>query len=276
MRWGNLGVVKRLGDLLSQAGKALSDLGRSILSRPRAFALAPSPTLRPRTPSPPSRRPPSSPPAAPDPEPDEFGDLPPVEPPRRPTAPGPDPEPQDQQRLREADEAETLTPQSSNVYAFRYERATSTLFVSFKAPNFTAGEGANRFHKGRLSRYQAIGGQHEGGARRNERGPTYAYFDVPIRVFVRMKNAASKGRFVWDELRVRGTLWGHQYRYSLVKSEATVMADGQAVPYIPRRATPAGFRTRSLADQGRGVRGFRTSTLEERLFSTRTRGAVGR
>jgi hypothetical protein len=260
---------RSLGSLLDRASRVLRDLGSSIRSRWSAPAsLAPSPVRSPSL-TPPNRRPPIAPPAAP--EPDEFGDMPPPEPPQREPPAGGEEPPRDQQRLREADEAETLTPQSGNVFAFRYERATSTLFVSYKAPRFETGEGSNRFHKGRLTHYQANGGRHDG--KLNERGPTYAYFDVPIRVFVRMKLAASKGRFVWDELRVRGTLWGHQYRYSLVGAEATVTdTDGELVPYIPRRATRAGFRTRALADQGRGVRGFRTSTLPEQLFSTRTRG----
>lgn len=59
-------------------------------------------------------------------------------------------------------------------------------------------------------------------------GSLYRYKDVPRSVFVAFKLAASKGKFVWNELRVRGTVSGHQYDYDL----AGTAADG----YIPRQA----------------------------------------
>lgn len=59
-------------------------------------------------------------------------------------------------------------------------------------------------------------------------GAGYHYFEVHPAVFVAFTKAASKGKFVWDRLRVRGTVSGHQYRYSL----ATLSSDG----YVPRKA----------------------------------------
>jgi hypothetical protein len=58
-------------------------------------------------------------------------------------------------------------------------------------------------------------------------GPTYAYRGVHPDLFQSFRIANSKGRFVWDELRIRGTVVGHQYAYTLER-----MAQG----YVPRRA----------------------------------------
>lgn len=267
MQWASL------ASLLERAGRTLTDLAASLRQRftPGRSRMAPSPATATSIGGmrPPGVRPPSAP--APQPEPDEFGDEGPPRPPTR-TATGDEPPPQDQQRLRDAREQETLTPQSSNVYAYRYDRQTSTLYVSYKATQLKSGAGdrANIIHKQRLTHEQLTAPLGSTGGKSNTRGPTYAYYDVPVRVFVRMKLAASKGGFVWDELRIRGTAYGHRFRYALVGAEA---AAGEDLPYIPRRATPAGFRTRSLADPGQGKRGFRTSTLPEYTFSNSTRRA---
>jgi len=58
-------------------------------------------------------------------------------------------------------------------------------------------------------------------------GPMYYYYDVHPDLFRAFQAAASKGKFVWDKLRIRGTVSGHQYRYSL----RTVTGG-----YVPRRA----------------------------------------
>lgn len=58
-------------------------------------------------------------------------------------------------------------------------------------------------------------------------GPTYAYKGVHPDLFESFRIANSKGKFVWDELRIRGTVVGHQYAYTLER-----MAQG----YVPRRA----------------------------------------
>lgn len=69
----------------------------------------------------------------------------------------------------------------------------------------------------------------KGSSVRSGKGPTYYYYDVHPRVFLEFQKAASKGKFVWDRLRVRGTVSGHQYRYGL----AAISKTG----YVPRQAT---------------------------------------
>lgn len=161
---------------------------------------------------------------------------------------------------------------SSNVFSFAYDYEASTLFVTFWGHKINAGavtKGRVRRGKGQ-SRPQLKGklGRTVTGER-GGRGPMYAYYDVPVRVFERMRSASSKGKFVWDELRVRGTVYGHKYRYSLVQGQVNTQKGVQGV-YIPRKATSQGFRSRSVADLGTGRRGFQTSTLPATGgFSTR-------
>ena len=59
-------------------------------------------------------------------------------------------------------------------------------------------------------------------------GPMYEYFDIHPDQFQSFVKAASKGIWVWDHLRVRGSRVQHQYKYSL---KAVVNR------YMPRRAT---------------------------------------
>jgi hypothetical protein len=164
-------------------------------------------------------------------------------------------------------EAEILTPQSSNVFSFSYDAEASILYVTFKGVTVNpksvgVGKGA---HGGRAQLLGKLG--HTITGRTNTRGAQYAYLDVPARVYERMKLAVSKGKFVWDELRIRGTVYGHQYRYMLVQGQAGV-AHGHA--YIPRKATIRGFQTRSVADQGIGRRGYQSSTLPRSRVKTKT------
>lgn len=190
--------------------------------------------------------------------------------------PAPDHKPYQPTRGTEDDEPhftdEFLVPTSSNVFSYQYFRRPhdrlGILYVTFKGSHINPDAvRIGRVKKGKsTSRNQLIGNlgstvggkkSYRPGANEDSRGPTYAYYDVPAEVFARMKAAASKGKFVWDALRVRGTIYGHRYRYSLVTGSPT----DEGKPYIPRKATAGGFRTRSLADQGVGKRGFRTSTL---------------
>lgn len=164
--------------------------------------------------------------------------------------------------------------QSSNVFSFQYDFQASTLFVTYWGHKINSGgvsKGRVRRGKGQ-SRPQLIGqaGRTVAGGR-GGRGALYAYFDVPVRVFERMRRASSKGKFVWDELRQRGTVYGHKYRYSLVQGQVSTQKGVRGV-YIPRKATPQGFKSRSLADLGNGRRGFQASTLPaQNGFSTRRR-----
>ena len=96
------------------------------------------------------------------------------------------------------------TPQSSNVYQFGYDLDSWYLYVRFKAPGAPGEE------------------------RPNAPGPMYQYSNVPPRVFLAMLTAKSKGTFIWDRIRIRGTFSGHQYDYSLV---------GVTGGYVPRKAT---------------------------------------
>lgn len=73
---------------------------------------------------------------------------------------------------------------------------------------------------------------HQKGGSRNGKGATYYYYDVHPKIFFDFQRAASKGKFVWDQLRVRGTVSGHKYRYRL----AAISKSG----YVPRQATRIG------------------------------------
>lgn len=81
-------------------------------------------------------------------------------------------------------------------------------------------------------------GQHQGGVRAGL-GSLYAYRDVPVSLFRDFQHASSKGGWVWDHLRVRGTVAGHKFDYELIG------VAGQYVPslgrhvanYVPRAAS---------------------------------------
>lgn len=63
-------------------------------------------------------------------------------------------------------------------------------------------------------------------------GPVYHYLDVHPALFQDFRRAASKGRWVWDHMRIRGTVSGHRYKYML----AMLSSSG----YVPRQATRVG------------------------------------
>jgi hypothetical protein len=201
--------------------------------------------------------------------------TPPGEPPPAAGGPGEGPLPPRASKFtpQREQQQEILTPQSSNVFSFSYDPEGSILYVTFKGVTVNhqkvsvqAGRQGGRAHlHGKLG--QTVSG------RTNSRGSMYAYLDVPARVFERMKRAVSKGKFVWDELRVRGTVYGHQYRYMLVQAQANV---SQGHAYVPRRATKQGFRVRSVADEGLGRRGYISSTLKEQRFSGQRGGGIRR
>lgn len=73
---------------------------------------------------------------------------------------------------------------------------------------------------------QFLGGT---GKSRSGPGATYRYHGVRHELFEEFRRAASKGGWVWDELRVRGTISGHQYPFDL----AGIDDKG----YIPRAAS---------------------------------------
>lgn len=99
---------------------------------------------------------------------------------------------------------EMISVNSSNVHSIGFAPETDytgTLFVRYLAD---LGEG-----------------------KRGGPGSLYEYYNVPITLFNRFRIASSKGGFVWDELRIRGTVSGHQFNYDLA---------GITGNYVPRRA----------------------------------------
>lgn len=127
---------------------------------------------------------------------------------------------------------------SSNVYAYGYDVNSWLLYVRFRAP---AKEGAGF------------------GQKSNSPGPLYQYSHVPPELFLSLLRAGSKGNWIWDNLRVRGTVSGHRggIDYRLV---------GITQGYVPRKATlyPEGevFEPRTVrTDQGRGLTSSRPFEL---------------
>jgi hypothetical protein len=94
-------------------------------------------------------------------------------------------------------------PSSSNVHSYGFDKAESTLYIRFLGP------------------YSRTTHRREG------EGSLYAYYHVPAGVFLGMMAAQSKGKFIWDDIRVRGTVAGHRYAYALV-----AIVGG----YVPRKA----------------------------------------
>lgn len=84
------------------------------------------------------------------------------------------------------------------------------------------------------------------GDERTEAGPTYAYYDVHPGVFQAFRQAASKGKFVWDRLRLRGSVTGHQFAYKLIG----VAKSG----YVPRQAKRYGNTDYFVRRQVQGAR----------------------
>lgn len=97
------------------------------------------------------------------------------------------------------------TPDSSNVHSFGYDVDNWFLYVRFKAAA----------QRGQKERPQAP-------------GSLYQYANVPPKVFLGMLRASSKGTYIWDNIRIRGTYSGHRFDYTLV---------GISGNYVPRKAT---------------------------------------
>lgn len=144
---------------------------------------------------------------------------------------------------------------STNVYSYMYDFFNNTLFVTYRAYNKVK----------KSSQWETAGGDQ----RPNFQGVTYAYFHVEERQYYRMRGYASKGEYVWDSLRKRGTIEGTQYEYSAVDPQTN--KDGSM--YVPRKATSKGFRNRSIVigDKTRTKPKIVRNTLPEQKFSTRRR-----
>jgi hypothetical protein len=91
-------------------------------------------------------------------------------------------------------------------------------------------------------------------------GPEYEYSAVHPLIFDAFRAADSKGQFVWDRLRIRGTISGHRFDYKL-----TGIADG----YVPRQAVgrrrPGDYREYFIR---RTVTGRNARTGEVRAFES--------
>lgn len=166
------------------------------------------------------------------------------------------------------------TPNSSCVYSFQYDFAKSTLLVRFQAPKINpgaeelSGDGLPKQLVGKPGSFMSRGAT-------GQPGVLYAYYDVPVRVFQRLITgwAIPTGRGgvgVWDELRVRGSIYGHRYRYG-VAAAADIPRGQSSAAYLPRMATSRGLRQRSVPVKGSGRRGFVTSSLPEQLTPNRGR-----
>ena len=97
--------------------------------------------------------------------------------------------------------------ESSNVHSIAYDRVEGTLFVRFWQKKWDK----------EAKDWIKVGP-----------GPIYAYYFVPPQMFLDLLEAPSKGEWIWDNLRIRGTVSGHRFDYRLV-----AVAGG----YVPRKAT---------------------------------------
>ena len=160
------------------------------------------------------------------------------------------------------------TPGSSNVYSFQYNYKTSTLYVRYQAHHVNRDAVEHKSTHG-LGRIKGTLGRTVGG-KTGGPGPMYAYFDVPVRVFERVIRHQSAGRAVWDDLRIRGTAFGHQYAYSLVDAQEIETKEGKGY-YVPRKITSAGYRQRAFAPGSGTGRSYALSSLprEDRDFRGR-------
>ncbi|MBE41824.1 MAG: hypothetical protein CL480_11045 [Acidobacteria bacterium] len=149
---------------------------------------------------------------------------------------------------------EIETPESSNVYSVQYDYTSGLMYVRFNAASPVIG------YKDMTS--ICSGQQYRCGIRPHAPGPLYSYGGagrrIPENKFEEFVSAASKGQWVWENLRVCGSQWQHRFPYTL-----TDVPGG--FQYIPRKATRRGLRVRTVPNIGQGRRGGRRSTLPESI-----------
>jgi hypothetical protein len=154
------------------------------------------------------------------------------------------------EEVRESEQT-ILTPASSNVYSFAYQpesRTRGVLYITYRHGKATS----------KAERKNSCNGEvYKVGIKPNVAGPTYAYYDVPMTVYNRLKAAQSKGAEIWQSLRICGSVYSHQYRYTLV--EGAQIGPNFNDVYVPRRATQTGFKKRAVRLTGR--KQFVASTL---------------
>lgn len=151
---------------------------------------------------------------------------------------------------------EIETPESSNVFSFAFDADVGQLYVTYKAAGPLTNERSGPTQRS-PSGYRK---------RPHVRGPTYAYGGagrpIPDSLYRALKSDHSKGEFIWEHLRVRGSIHGHRYPYMLTSGE---LRDGSI--YVPRKATARGFRVRTVAYVDTPIgSGYQESQLPERIF----------
>lgn len=109
-----------------------------------------------------------------------------------------------------------------------------------------------------IVRYLQPDGGHGPGQRSTSKvaGPTYRYDGVHPDIFKRFREAISKGEFVWDNLRVRGTIYGHRYKYTL---------ESVAQGYVPRRITKIGNNIMYKGRENAGLVNGRVQIMRSQL-----------
>lgn len=169
---------------------------------------------------------------------------------------------------------------SSNVHSYGYESASATLYVRYLGVHLDK-------TKVSFKRNEPEGIQHvhvkKGafGGRSSQPGPLYGYYGVPEKVFQRMHAAVSKGIFIWDEIRVRGSIYKHKFDYRLVGAGvANIGQDASGrndtIMYVPRRATKRGFRAREITvPSGQTIVSNRSRSSTSRRLEMRRLRKIG-
>jgi len=124
---------------------------------------------------------------------------------------------------------------SKNVHSYAYDADSAYLYIRFLADT---GRGS--------------------GEKTSGPGSLYRYRDITPQMFADLHTTSSKGNWIWDHLRIRGTVAGYRKPYALV---------GVMQGYVPRQATlmPGGeewFKKRTLhAGGGRWLTSERPDAL---------------
>jgi hypothetical protein len=147
-------------------------------------------------------------------------------PPPRPAEPRPQQErrqppralPRQMERVEQETPLDQFTRDIIAGTMFEVRRSSNVHSIGFviEAPGQTKGDLFIRFL-----------GTSADGKKRQGPGPVYQYTGVPLDLFREFLVAASAGKFVWDYIRVRGTVSGHRFPYELV---------GIVGDYVPRQA----------------------------------------
>lgn len=154
------------------------------------------------------------------------------------------------------------TPNSTNVWAVGYDIESNYLYVRFRHVDHGGTTGAKSGGPGAMYRYAHV--------MPDEFEKLYKVHQFGNKVG---PGAHSPGTFVWEHLRVRGTIHAHQKDYELVG----VMHD-----YVPRKATISStgrdvFQQRTVqTTRGRYVTSRDTQVVSNRSFGSNRSPVTGR